>query len=160
MQTAIKGSKTGDWSVAEDGTVTSGGLALIEGEYVVETVVDAEQAGSHATAMLPGGGFVVLDTDVTTELELEGTARDLVRAVQQARRDAGLEVSDRISLEVTGAEFVYRAVLNHRDLLTGETLTEHLSVTPDLDALDRDAADVTEVTVGERFPARLRIAVR
>jgi isoleucyl-tRNA synthetase len=160
VQTAIKGSKTGDWSVAEDGTVTSGGLALVEGEYVVETVVDAEQAGSHATAMLPGGGFVVLDTDVTTELELEGTARDLVRAVQQARRDAGLEVSDRISLEVTGAEFVYRAVLNHRDLLTGETLTEHLSVTPDLDALDRDAADVTEVTVGERFPARLRIAVR
>ena len=51
-------------------------------------------------------------------------------------------------------------MLNHRDLLTGETLTEHLSVTPDLDALDRDAADVTEVTVGERFPARLRIAVR
>jgi hypothetical protein len=51
-------------------------------------------------------------------------------------------------------------VLNHRDLLTGETLTEHLSVTPDLDALDRDAADVTEVTVGERFPARLRIVRR
>ena len=51
-------------------------------------------------------------------------------------------------------------MLNHRDLLTGETLTEHLSVTPHLDALDRDAADVTEVTVGERFPARLRIAVR
>jgi isoleucyl-tRNA synthetase len=160
VQTAIKGSKTGDWSVAEDGTVTSGGLALVEGEYVVETVVDAEQAGSHATAMLPGGGFVVLDTDVTPELEMEGTARDLVRAVQQARRDAGLEVSDRISLEVTGAEFVYRSVLNHRDLLSGETLAEQLSVTPDLDALDPDAADVTEVTVGERFPARLRITVR
>lgn len=146
--------------LAEDGTVTSGGLALVEGEYVVETVVDAEQAGSHATAMLPGGGFVVLDTEVTPELEMEGTARDLVRAVQQARRDAGLEVSDRISLEVTGAEFVYRSVLNHRDLLTGETLAEQLSVTPDLDALDPDAADVTEVTVGERFPARLRITVR
>ncbi|HSF98897.1 MAG TPA: class I tRNA ligase family protein, partial [Ornithinibacter sp.] len=160
VQTAIKGSKTGDWSVAEDGTVTSGGLALAEGEYIVETVVDAEQAGSHATAMLPGGGFVVLDTDVTPELELEGTARDLVRAVQQARRDAGLEVSDRISLEVTGAEFVYRAVLNHRDLVTGETLAQHLSVTPDLDALDRDAVDVTEVTVGERFPARVRILRR
>lgn len=140
--------------------MTSGGLALVEGEYVVETVVDAEQAGSHATAMLPGGGFVVLDTDVTPELEMEGTARDLVRAVQQARRDAGLEVSDRISLEVTGAEFVYRSVLNHRDLLSGETLAEQLSVTPDLDALDPDAADVTEVTVGERFPARLRITVR
>ena len=46
VQTAIKGSKTGDWSVADDGTVTSGGLALVEGEYAVETVVDAEQAGT------------------------------------------------------------------------------------------------------------------
>ena len=72
VQTAIKGSKTGDWSVADDGTVTSGGLALVAGEYVVETVVDAEQAGSHTTGMLPGGGFVVLDTDVTPELEVEG----------------------------------------------------------------------------------------
>ena len=38
VQTAIKGSKSGDWSVAEDGTVTAGGLALEEGEYTLETV--------------------------------------------------------------------------------------------------------------------------
>ena len=160
VQTAIKGSKTGDWSVADDGTVTSGGLALVEGEYVVETVVDAEQAGSHTTGMLPGGGFVVLDTDVTPELEVEGAARDLVRAVQQARRDAGFDVSDRISLEVTGAEFVYRAVLGHRELVTGETLATELSVTPDLDDLDRDGDGVTEVVIGERYPARLRVTRR
>ena len=41
VQRAIKGSKSGDWSVADDGTVTSGGLALVEGEYALETVVDA-----------------------------------------------------------------------------------------------------------------------
>ena len=110
--------------------------------------------------MLGGGGFVVLDTDVTPELELEGAARDLVRAVQQARREAGLDVSDRISLEVAGAEFVYRAVLNHRDLVAGETLAEHLSVGPVLDALERDGADVAEVTVGERYPVRLRVTRR
>ena len=160
VQTAIKGSKTGDWSVADDGTVTSGGLALVEGEYVVETVVDVEQAGSHTTGMLPGGGFVVLDTDVSPELEVEGAARDLVRAVQQARRDAGFDVSDRISLEVTGAELVYRAVLGHRELVTGETLATELSVTPNLDDLDRDGEGVTEVVIGERDPARLRVTRR
>ncbi len=62
-----------------------------------------------ATAMLPGGGFVVLDTEVTSELAQEGLARDIVRAVQQARRDAGLDVSDRISLTVTGGEDVWQA---------------------------------------------------
>ncbi len=160
VQTAIKGSKTGDWSVADDGTVTSGGLELVAGEYVVETVVDAEQAGSHTTGMLPGGGFVVLDTDVSPELEVEGAARDLVRAVQQARRDAGFDVSDRITLEVTGSEFVYRAAIGHRELVAGETLAAELKVTLDLDALDRDADDVTEVVVGERYPARIRVTRR
>ena len=57
--------------------------------------------GAAFTRMLPRGGFVVLDTAVTPELEAEGAARDLVRAVQQARKDAGLQVSDRISLTIT-----------------------------------------------------------
>ena len=42
-------------------------------------------------------------------------------------------------------------------LVTGETLTKHLSVTPDLDAMARDGEGVTEVVVGERYPGRLRV---
>ena len=101
VQTAIKALKSGDWSVATDGTVTAGGLTLQEGEYTLETVAVGRRR-RRATGMLPGGGFVVLDTAVTPELAAEGLARDLVRAVQQARRDAGLDVSDRIALAVGG----------------------------------------------------------
>ena len=54
--------------------------------------------GDEAVAVLPSGGFVVLDLEVTPELAREGVARDLVRAVQQVRRDAGLAVGDRIVL--------------------------------------------------------------
>ena len=71
VQHAIKGSKTGDWSVAEDGTVTSGGLALVEGEYSLETVAGTAD-DSTAVGMLPRGGFVVLDTAVTPELRGRG----------------------------------------------------------------------------------------
>src|SRR5690606_32407577 len=46
VQRAIKGSKTGDWSVDEDGVVTSGGLRLQEGEYTLETVVTGGAEGS------------------------------------------------------------------------------------------------------------------
>jgi isoleucyl-tRNA synthetase len=121
VQLAIKGSKSGDWSVAEDGTVTSGGLALVDGEFTLETVA-ADSSGDTATAMLPRGGFVVLDTEVTPELAAEGQARDLVRAVQQARRDAGLDVSDRISLSVTGPADLLAAARTHEALVAGETL--------------------------------------
>ncbi|WP_372736359.1 isoleucine--tRNA ligase [Nocardioides sp.] len=127
VQHAIKGSKSGDWSVAEDGTVTAGGFALEEGEYSLETVVGSEDDGT-ATGMLPGHGFVVLDTTVTPELAEEGLARDLVRAVQQARRDAGLDVSDRISLTIAGSEDVQAAARTHEQLITAETLATAYTV--------------------------------
>ena len=157
VQVAIKGSKSGDWSIGDDGTVVAGGLPLVEGEYALETVVDTDGGGSVATGLLPGGGFVVLDTDVTLELELEGVARDLIRAVQGARRDAGLDVSDRIALIVTGGDFVNRAMEEHRDLIKGETLTSILEMSGDLDALTPGNPGVVEATVGDRYPVRLLI---
>ncbi len=140
VQTAIKGSKSGDWSVAEDGTVTAGGLALVEGEYSLETVAGAGD-GSVVIGMLPRGGFVVLDTEVTPELATEGVARDLVRQVQQARRDAGLSVSDRIALEVAGSSAVQAAARTHESLIAAETLATSVSITAS------GAADGTEPTV-------------
>ena len=129
VQTAIRGSKSGDWSVDADGTVVAGGIALVEGEYALQTVVaDADPGDARAVAMLPGGGFVILDTAVTPELAAEGLARDVVRAVQQARRDAGLEVSDRISLQVAGGAAVVAAVEAHADLIRTETLAASMDV--------------------------------
>ncbi|MGB0098901.1 MAG: class I tRNA ligase family protein, partial [Nocardioides sp.] len=127
VQAAIKGSKSGDWSVADDGTVTAGGLALVEGEYTLETVAGSADGGT-ATGVLRSGGFVVLDTEVTPELAAEGLARDLVRQVQQARRDAGLDVSDRIALTITGGEAVQAAARTHEQLIAGETLATSYSV--------------------------------
>ena len=125
VQTAIKGSKSGDWSVADDGTVTAGGLQLLEGEYALDTVVaQAADGSSRSTAMLrgQGGGFVVLDTEVTEDLAREGLARDLVRAVQGARKDAGLQITDRISLTVVGDDDVWDAAMAHQQLVMAETL--------------------------------------
>src|SRR6476619_2736516 len=132
VQQAIKGSKSGDWSVDADGLVTSGGLALEPQEYTLETVVAeaAEGAGSRAAAVLPGGGFVVLNTEVTPELEAEGAARDMVRAIQQARKDAGLNVSDRISTSVTAKPDTVEALLAHAELVKTETLTVELGTVP------------------------------
>ena len=100
VQQVIQAARSGDWS-EHDGVVTVGGVELVEGEYelVLETAQTDEDASS-ALALLPGGGFVLLDTATTPELEAEGLARDVIRAVQDTRKAAGLDVSDRIELSV------------------------------------------------------------
>jgi isoleucyl-tRNA synthetase len=127
VQLAIKGSKSGDWSMSDDGTVTSGGLELLEGEFTLDTVAGSADE-SAAVGVLPTGGFVVLDTEVTPELATEGLARDLVRAVQQARREADLDVSDRIALTVGGSDAVQAAARTHEQLIRDETLATSFTV--------------------------------
>jgi len=122
VQQAIRGAKSGDWSVAEDGTVTAGGLRLEEGEFTLDTVAATTDSGTEVGMLPRGGGFVVLDTTLTPELEAEGVARDLVRSVQQARREAGLDVSDRIALTVAGPAELLAAARAHEALVAGETL--------------------------------------
>ena len=99
MQQVIQAARAGDWTEI-DGVVTVGGIELAEGEYdlVLETASGGD--GTAALALLAGGGFVLLDTATTPELEAEGLARDIIRAVQDTRKAAGLDVSDRIRLDL------------------------------------------------------------
>ena len=147
VQAAIRGAKSGDWSVTEDGSVVAGGHALVEGEYTLETVAGDQEGGTTATGMLPGSGFVVLDTEVTEELAAEGLARDVVRAVQQARRDAGLEVTDRIRLTVGGSGTLQGAVRAHEQLVAGETLAVSVELVDDAGGGPVALADGERVTL-------------
>ncbi len=165
VQLAIKGSKKGDWAVSDDGTVSAGGLALVEGEYSLETVVADNTArdgstntwsgSSRVTAMLAHNGFVVLDTTVTPELAAEGLARDVIRAVQQARRDAGLDVSDRISLTVSGDDDVWAATVAHQELIMLETLATQFGSAGSAHALPGDQG--VEALVGDNQPVRILV---
>jgi isoleucyl-tRNA synthetase len=98
VQTVIKAARAGNWS-EQDGVVVAGGVPLEVGEYelVLETAATDGDSGS-ALALLAGGGFVLLDTATTPALEAEGLARDVVRSVQDTRKAAGFDVSDRIAL--------------------------------------------------------------
>ncbi len=108
VQAVLAAARAGDWSRDTDGTVVVGGHRLEEGEFEVAVAVDdsTSSAISPVRYVDPEGrsidtGLVVaLDTTVTPELYAEGVTRDLVRMIQQARRDAGLDVTDRISLRL------------------------------------------------------------
>jgi isoleucyl-tRNA synthetase len=82
----------------------------------------AEEPVTGWRVVREGGASVALDLAVTPELRLEGLARELVRAVQDLRKDAGLRVSDRIELAVEASGEVAEAVEAHGDYLRAETL--------------------------------------
>jgi isoleucyl-tRNA synthetase len=68
------------------------------------------------------GHAVALELDLDDELLREGLAREVVRAVQEARKQAGLEVSDRIALALGGDEELLAAAREHEAYIAGETL--------------------------------------
>lgn len=140
VQKAIQAARSGDWSET-DGVVTAGGIALEPAEYdlVLETTGRPE---GEALAIVPSGGFVLLDTDTTPELEAEGIARDAIRVVQEARKNAGLDVSDRIVLALNAAPAEAAALETHADLIAAETLAVAIAVQP-TDDLDRLVDEVT-----------------
>lgn len=132
VQAAIKAAKAGAWRVEEDGVVVTtddGDVPLLASEYELTTVVGAGGDDvSVAASVLADGGFVVLDLTLDDALVAEGYARDVVREVQDARKAAGLDVSDRIDLRLGVPQEYVAAVEEHRDLIAAETLALSLAV--------------------------------
>src|SRR4051812_255037 len=76
-----------------------------------------ERSGTHAVA---------LNLELDDELRREGLAREVVHAVQAARKNAGLDVDDRIALALGGDEDLLAAAREHEEYVTGETLATSL----------------------------------
>ena len=125
VQRIIREAKSGNWTLSGDRVVVDG-TELIEGEY--DLAMTAAAAGEDFRVGITSGGFVLLDTRVTPELEREGVARDAIRQIQQARKDAALDVSDRISLELTADSQSVIALEEHRDLIAAEVLATQLEI--------------------------------
>ena len=144
VQQVIAAAKAGDWMLDGD-TVVVGGVPLEVGEFTLELELDDPAA---AVVFLPGRGFVVLDTGVTPELAAEGLARDVIRAVQQARKDAGLDVSDRIALTLgSHDEAAIAAIETHRQLIGTETLATTLHLGSPGEGAANAVGDGASVTV-------------
>ncbi|GAA1607107.1 isoleucine--tRNA ligase [Actinoplanes couchii] len=143
VQQVIKAVKSGDWQLV-DGAPVAAGITLAEGEYELKLVAsDVENS-----APLPAGaGVVVLDTAVTAELATEGLARDVIRVVQQARRDADLDVSDRITLVLSAPETVRAAVEAYREFVAGETLATTVEFADLAEGFTGEVGDGDQVTV-------------
>ena len=81
------------------------------------------------TVVTDGPYMAALRTELTTDLVLEGLAREFVRRVQEFRKQSKLEIADRILLEVSASERLARAIEEHQDYIQGEVLAYSLDLT-------------------------------
>jgi isoleucyl-tRNA synthetase len=86
---------------------------------------------------------VAIDTTITPELLYEGYVRDLIRGVQNARKESGFEVTDRIGLMVSGDAELHSALDRFKELVAEETLARHLEW--------NESIEGTEVEAGEKI---------
>ena len=103
----------------------------LEGEShtVSSEEVDVREEARGNMVVEAGGAFTVaLDPTIDEALRLEGLARETVNRIQRMRREAGLAVSDRIRLFVSGDGVVHQMVAHHGDVIARETLALSIEV--------------------------------
>lgn len=133
VQRAIKNVKAGNYTRDGENVVVDGDIVLTPELYTERLV--AENPESTARVETGGAvGLVVLDTEVTEELEAEGWAADVIRGLQDARKQAGLAVSDRIAVRLSVPADRVAWAERHASHIAGETLaTDFTVVTEPLD---------------------------
>lgn len=117
-----------------------------------EVEVRAERHADFALAQ-DGGWAVAIDLELNDELRAEGLARELVRAINDQRKQQGLELSDRVDLTIGASAHVLDALAHHRDHVMAEVLATSLSTTDAPhgdDAVDLDGHPISiTITVAD-----------
>ena len=72
---------------------------------------------------------IALDVTVTDELRMEGIARELINRIQNLRKDAGFDVTDKINVTILKHEAINSAVMAHKDYIAGQTLAKEITLT-------------------------------
>ncbi len=119
MKDVLAAAKAGQWSRVGGDAVEVAGQVIRADEY--ELRFKATE-GLDAVSFDGSAGVIVLDTSVDADLEREGLARDFIRLVQVARKDAGFNVADRIRIEVKAGPAANDAIAAHLDTVKHETL--------------------------------------
>ena len=127
VQKVFGAAKKGEWTLIADGRIEVAGHTLDPDEY--ELALEPNDPISTAS-LRSNEAVVVLDMEVTPELEAEGAARDLIRTIQQARKDADLQVTDRIEVEINWSPPNVEAVQAHEAVIMAAVLAHRISWIP------------------------------
>lgn len=143
MKDIISASKKNEWT-AENGNVHIAGEILRKEEYSL--ILDTKLA-KGAKALSSNQAMIIMDLEISEKLKLEGNARDIIRSVQQARKDAGLKVSDRIALETLTNDLELKQTLSEfNEVIEEQTLSQLMRI-PEADYTTEQSVMGKELTI-------------
>ena len=123
VQSVFVAAKNGNWVLNSDGTAKVADVLLSEEEFELGL---QPHEGITAATLNSGDAIIVLDTEITEDLAKEGIARDVIRQVQQARRDAELVVTDRIQIWLDGGETILEGVKTFEEYVASQILATEI----------------------------------
>ncbi len=101
MKEITEAMKGGEWKKLSEKEVEIAGIKLLDDEFEIKLSTTIQDEKKFVTLPLPSNDYLVqLDIEISKDLEDEGLARDIVRAIQQNRKDANLNISDHINLKI------------------------------------------------------------
>jgi isoleucyl-tRNA synthetase len=112
-------------------------------ELTQEGIIIQRIEKEHLKVLNEGSLTVALDTEMSQELKQEGVVRDVIRAVQNLRKERGLEVTDRINLQIHGSTDLQEAMDRFSDHILEETLASELSFAKGTDSVEIECGDET-----------------
>jgi len=124
---AIKENK---WQKINNNTIKIADIELKEDEFELKLAIKNNSNKDLIFCALPSNDFiVVLDVKITKELEDEGIARDIVRAIQQNRKDAQFDVSDRIIVNIFSEnQRIIEVLKSFENYITSQILAEKINI--------------------------------
>lgn len=136
-------SKSGEWQQISENKIQIAGIELVDDEFEIKLTTKNSDEKKFAILPLPTNDYLVqLDIEVTKDLEDEGIARDIVRAVQQNRKDANLNISDHINLKIFSSNSrILEVAKNFENYICDQVLSDSLIC----------AAEATEVKNSSKF---------
>jgi len=121
-------AKDGNWKKISEKEIEIAGVKLVDDEFEIKLTTKNHDEKKFAIQALPTNDFLVqLDIEVTKELEDEGIARDIIRAIQQNRKDANLDISQKIKLQINSTNpRVLEVAQNFSSYICDQVLAENL----------------------------------
>lgn len=117
MQKIIVSAKNGDFTENEDGSILVGDFRLEAGEFSIEYLATDENADIEGGY----GTIIAMDTNLSDDLIAEGIARDIIRQIQDMRKEAQYQVTDRILMKISSENL--DKIANFITMIETETLS-------------------------------------